>query len=71
MKESSLVPFELLGETLELPTGPVTFRSRLDALLAAGFFIEPDKPATDHTQPGRDKPRLTVSEILGGPELLI
>ncbi len=71
MRESNLVPFELLGETLELPGGPVTFRSRLDALLAAGFYIEPQRPATDQTRPRGGNPWLTVSEILGGPELLI
>ena len=71
MKESGLVPFELLGETLELPTGPVTFRSRLDALLAAGFFLEPEKPATEPPVLRGEGPRLTVTEILGGPELLL
>lgn len=66
-----MVPFELLGETLELPSGPVTFRSRLDALLAAGFFLEPEEPATERPVLRGDGPRLTVSEILGGPELLL
>lgn len=69
--DSGLVPFEVLGETLEMPSGPVTFRSRLDALLAAGFFIEPDHPATESHDPHQPAPRLTISELMGGPELLL
>lgn len=71
MQESGLVPYELLGDVLDLPGGRVTFRSRLDALLAVGFFLEPEEPATEAPVLRGEGPRLTVTELLGGPELLL
>lgn len=56
----------------------VNFRSRLDALLAAGYELEPGpRPHLDSMRPappsgeaaGQSTELLTVSDLMGGPEL--